>query len=89
MGKLLHIFGKELTEHINDTETCDRYLELRIARFSEEFLNSETTYEDTMELLECIQEYLEGLDDDSDYFLHSIHALQHAIWWLDLYIKGE
>lgn len=79
--KILYIFGKEFTEHLNELDTNERYMALRIERFSEEFLNSDATYEDIEDMLLVIDEYLCSLDDS--FFLHaSILSLKQSIYFL-------
>ena len=87
-GKVLYLFGKELTKELESKETRERYMTLRIQRFREEFLNSDITFDDLDDILIAIEEYLE-LCSEHPYLYNSIYNLRQSIWWLQLYAEVE
>ena len=82
MSEPSYIFGKTLTQHLDSLEVNDRYLELRIERFTQEFLTSEVTYDQLNYMLECIYSYLYQLDESQDLEF-SLMNLQQCIFWLN------
>lgn len=87
-GKVLYLFGKELTKELEKTETRERYLRLRIERFTEEFLNQDVTFDDMEDILLAMEEYLENCLDHP-YLYNTIYNLRQSIWWLQLYAEQD
>jgi len=87
--KISHIFGKELTEHLSNTETNKRYLEARLCRFRDDFLDQEQIEFNHIEsVMEAIHEYLSHCMEarELDYCLLN---LKQSIYWLSEYRDGE
>jgi len=80
-----YIFGKTLTKHLQDMPTNQRYLELRIERFSEEFLNSDTTMDNIDDMLVAIYDYMNTIDEEYTELEHTLINLNQSIFWLREY----
>lgn len=84
-----YIFGKDLTKHLETIETNERYLDLRITRFSEEFLASDkVTFEQIEILLKTLEDYLDCClgAAELDYCLLN---LRQSIYWLAQYSEAD
>ena len=86
MGKenTFYLFGKDLTTHLASTPSNKRYLEMRIERFTEEFLNSEVTFDQLETVLSCVHDYLADCEDSPELG-NTLINLRQSIFWLHEY----
>lgn len=87
MSEVSYIFGKTLTQHLETLEANDRYLELRVNRFAEEFLNSNTDYDHVDMILSCVYDYLYTCEGAEEMY-HTLINLRQSIFWLRLHYEG-
>lgn len=80
-NNIIYLFGKDLTDHIESTPTEKRYLALRIARFREEFLTNEATFDDIDDILHAVHDYMYQCEDCDELSNHLIN-LRQSIYWL-------